>query len=174
MRVKGLKHQLGSNWVGPKTPKLTMPKNPLLSSLYSQWFIKVGARCYKQRTRILSDYSVVLIRGSKKQFKDNTFYETKLDARRHYGKGVIYYGPIFRLTKSALCRNASLAFSFVSFYTSSDVLLQYFFNWRSSEKSQSALFTRCVDLCIETVFSNKCNVITKVLIWFCFGKSCQI
>ena len=50
----------------------------------------------------------------------------------HYGKWLIYYRPIFRLTKLAnklsLCRSASPAFSFVIFYTLSDVWLQHLFN----------------------------------------------
>ena len=42
----------------------------------------------------------------------------------NYGKRLIYYRPIFRLTKFALCRSASPACSFVLFYTLSDVWLQ--------------------------------------------------
>ena len=47
---------------------------------------------------------------------------------------------------------AGYAFSFVSFYTSSDVWLHHVFNQRSGNRNQSVIFTCCVDLCVQTVF----------------------
>ena len=58
----------------------------------------------------------------------------------HYGKGLIYYRPIFRLTKLAFlradcssgteegCRGASPVLSFVLFHTLSGVWLQHLFD----------------------------------------------
>ena len=75
----------------------------------------------------------------------------------HYGKRLIYYRPIFRLTKLAFlrarARQCQPCIQFVSFSTLSDVYLQHLFKQRSGKRIQSVKFTRCVDLCIQTVFS---------------------
>ena len=42
---------------------------------------------------------------------------------------------------TALCRSASLAFSFVLFYTLSDIWLEHLFNKRSGKRNQSVIFT---------------------------------
>ena len=62
----------------------------------------------------------------------------------HYGKGLICYwkanfflAEILAYNKSALCRSASPAFSFVLFQTLSDLWLQHLFNLRSSKRNHS-------------------------------------
>ena len=131
----------------------------------------------------------------------------------HYGKGLIYYRPIFRPTKlvflrangnpteriSEFVRYQSLLvtilipwyssylptlktrpifsaylmkstssppmvyllpqcqpfFSFVLFYTLSDVCQQHLLtSQRFGKRNQLVIFTRCVNLCIQTVFSH--------------------
>ena len=49
----------------------------------------------------------------------------------------IFFPEILAQNKSALCRFASLAFSFILFQISSDVWLQHLFNQRTGKRKQS-------------------------------------
>ena len=51
---------------------------------------------------------------------------------------------ILPYNKSALCRRASPAFSFVLLHTLSDVWLQHLFDERSGRRNQSVISTRCM------------------------------
>ena len=71
-------------------------------------------------------------------------------SRGFYLEGRFIGGFFALLVWGALCCSASPAFNFVLFYTISDVQLQHL------KRNQSVIFTCCVDLFIQTVFSLQC------------------
>ena len=61
-------------------------------------------------------------------------------------KEIIIYWP---LNKTVRCRRASLAFG-LSYYTSTDVCLEHLYIRDPAKRNRWFLFTRYVDLCIQT------------------------